>query len=429
VLAEPCGVVVPSDEAAEDLFERYRREVGLVEPAEDGALRHRPDVRTRMLELLQQDKPGQVEAIHRGAVAYYSTLDTTTARAEEIYHRLQLGQPSMELDKRWIVGVEPYLMGAVEEVPRTARVYLASKLDLAIDPALLGDDVDLRSWEHITAREADNLLQIDQAERALELIRAREERSLGSPLFALEAKALNRLDRRDEARDVIERGIAEASRERQLNVLAELYPLAAEDAELRGDLERAERSWQRAESIAKQQADQTEIQRILAERLRVLRLIQRSDPRETEAVEHELVDRFLISPQERDQVDPLLVKSVVGLLGSEYEDVLKQSLSSVHIQPADPSQYGELATQFSESLATPEGLGEAGSSILLSFARTLGIDVSEGLTGDLAFQILDSAASTGRLEEFLARFLETGESTPGIRQAVADLIDDRPGEA
>ena len=79
-----------------------------------------------MLELLRQDEPFKALEIDSLAVRYYSDKPGAKNRAEEIYHLLQLGKPTAEVDGRWMAGVEPYLRTAVEEVPYNVRHYLAA---------------------------------------------------------------------------------------------------------------------------------------------------------------------------------------------------------------------------------------------------------------------------------------------------------------
>ena len=106
VLAQPCSVTVRTITEAEQLFGELLREVSLVTPNDDGSLRHRSDVRRVMLDLLRQDEPLMVREIHRQAVNYYRLQDGPLARAEEIYHRLSLGQQQRTIDERWMSGVE-----------------------------------------------------------------------------------------------------------------------------------------------------------------------------------------------------------------------------------------------------------------------------------------------------------------------------------
>ena len=172
VLAKPCGVEVRDAAHAQRLFDELRREVSLVTPAEDGALRHRPDVRRVMIDLLRADQPAKVQQIHRRAVAfYYRGKDSAPARAEELYHRLSLGQKPSTLNKRWMDGVEEYLRNAIEELDPPAQTYLASRIGVELDESIWAE-ADLEAWERRTERRVQDLLRLDRPERARGITRA-----------------------------------------------------------------------------------------------------------------------------------------------------------------------------------------------------------------------------------------------------------------
>jgi len=83
-----------------------------------GSVRHIPELRRLMLrDLLAQRAAGTVKEIDEAAVKYYSGQPGPRARAEEIYHRLRLGETGTSLDARWIEGAGEYLRSAVEELP------------------------------------------------------------------------------------------------------------------------------------------------------------------------------------------------------------------------------------------------------------------------------------------------------------------------
>ena len=126
-LALKCGVELSTKDEAEELFKEFAKEVSLVKIERDGSLRHRPDLRAVMLDLLKQDRSPQVEQIDRAAVDFYSRSQNTADRAEEIYHRLRLGQSSAILDQRWIEGVGEYLRTSADEFDASGRAYLASQ--------------------------------------------------------------------------------------------------------------------------------------------------------------------------------------------------------------------------------------------------------------------------------------------------------------
>jgi len=183
VSAEPCGLNVPEEKVAYDLFERLSREVGLVQPGRAGALYHRPDVRRIMLVQLRTDSAGQFDAINRKAAEYYrsktagQTSPDLEARAEEIYHRLALGEPLAQIEQLWVDGVEEYLRGSVEDFTRAEPArFLASRLGVEIPPDLW-DDSRIEDWELQAVKRVQDLMSLGESAKALAVITSRPDRT------------------------------------------------------------------------------------------------------------------------------------------------------------------------------------------------------------------------------------------------------------
>jgi hypothetical protein len=126
VLNKPCRLAVDDLKEAEELFDELRKETSLVAVDDrEGALVHRPDLRRVMLSMLVQKEPAQVEEIRRAAVAWYSTQEGRRARAEELYHRLQLGE---QIDKKAVADpeIKSSLQASIAELPLGAQLLLAS---------------------------------------------------------------------------------------------------------------------------------------------------------------------------------------------------------------------------------------------------------------------------------------------------------------
>ncbi|WLB87860.1 hypothetical protein QIH91_35050 [Bradyrhizobium japonicum USDA 135] len=128
VLNEPCSLDITSIEEAQSLFNELRNETALVvinqdEDAEE--LIHRPDLRRIMLKLLVQKSPAQVRDIHQRAITWYSSRPGLRARAEELYHRLQLGEAIAKsaFDDR---SVRFSIQASIEELPIESQLLLAS---------------------------------------------------------------------------------------------------------------------------------------------------------------------------------------------------------------------------------------------------------------------------------------------------------------
>ncbi|HZF48470.1 MAG TPA: effector-associated domain EAD1-containing protein [Polyangiaceae bacterium] len=209
VLAEPCGVRLPDRARPEELLRMLSEEVALitVEHAQnpDGSdllvLRHRPDVRRVMLDLLCDDQPAKVKDIRQRAVAFHAQRATLLDRAEEIYHRLCLGEGSAEVDSRWMPGLEGFLRGAIEEVPPAQRLYLASRVGVDLD-ARSREAADLLVWERVVEKAVSEHLRIGREEslqEALQILSERDERSPASPLLLVEAQIMERLGRLGDA--------------------------------------------------------------------------------------------------------------------------------------------------------------------------------------------------------------------------------------
>lgn len=211
VLAGPCDIQVPDQATAERLWRELARETSLVVQEAGAVLRHRPDVRREMIDLLRAAKPAQVAAIHAAAVAYYAGFDDDAARAEELYHRLSLEQPREQLDARWRAGAGEWLRSAVDELPPSAMAYLASRAGAdargGLEALGLGDDfwrhADLEVWERKTAAWVRDLMRQYRLEEALAVLHERGGRSPTSPLILLEGQLLQRLARHEEASELV----------------------------------------------------------------------------------------------------------------------------------------------------------------------------------------------------------------------------------
>jgi hypothetical protein len=199
VLAEPCGVTVPNMEAAQFLFGEMQREVSLVTVAEDGSLRHLPEVRRVMIDLLRKDDPVKVRDIQERAIGYYETLEVTlasepeprrlAARAERLYHMLAIGRRRAELEKLWTPGLERYIGDVLEELPPPSRAWLAPRIGRDIDDPTLSY-TELPDWELYAVQRVTDNLRLSKPEVALDILRERAERTYASPVYVVQAEAL-----------------------------------------------------------------------------------------------------------------------------------------------------------------------------------------------------------------------------------------------
>lgn len=214
VLAAPCKLTLPSEpearkQATQNLFDALRKETFLVDPRGVNSLRHRTDIRRVMLDLIETKDRALTRSIHESAVNYYFQHGATPEeRAEEIYHRLKLGQETASVSARWMNGVEDYLGDAIQELPPGARLFLASRLGVKLkDEESLFREAGLEEWELFTARKVNEAIAGGRPESVLALLRERTERTARSPLFELEANVLIKMGRYQEAGDVLEHAI------------------------------------------------------------------------------------------------------------------------------------------------------------------------------------------------------------------------------
>jgi AAA ATPase domain len=211
VLAGPCELELADDDEARELFESFRQELSLVIPDGDG-VRHRPDVRRVMLKPLKRNKAKIVRDIQKAAVEYYESKDDVTSRAEEIYHRLSLGQTAAIVEHRWISGVEDLLRSAVDELEGPARTFLATRLGIEIYQEDW-DAVDQASWESYAANLVNDLLRLDRPLEAVQVLRRRTARQPESPLYWFHAQALRRSGQNLEAQELSRQGIVNLLRD------------------------------------------------------------------------------------------------------------------------------------------------------------------------------------------------------------------------
>lgn len=265
VLAGPCGVDVPDDARADELFAACTREVSLVTVTPDGALQHRSDVRRRLLPLLALDSPDEVRAIHASAIAYYSSLEDLADRAEELYHRLCLGEEADVLGERWQPGVEPLLAGSLEELPPGSQVYLAARSGVTLPQSVLSQ-VTPQEWERHAEVQMSRLIELGRFTEAIEVFDHRPAGPVSSALLVLEAKAREGAGELAGARQAVGRAARRSTGEGNLQGVLEMTHAHARLAARAGDLEGARTMLAEAAELAEGLRDRVmQIRIVLAE--------------------------------------------------------------------------------------------------------------------------------------------------------------------
>ncbi|HEX8407524.1 MAG TPA: hypothetical protein VF883_01580, partial [Thermoanaerobaculia bacterium] len=161
-------------------------------------LEHRPDVRRLMLESLRETRPRETREIDELAASYYAEQPGNAPRAEEIYHRLMLGEPHEEIAALFLGGVEDYLGGAIEELPAPEKAFLAEKLGVELPPDAKAGATQ-QVWERTAIRRIEEALEAEEPEAALKVLAERKERTAQTMLRAHEVIALTAAEKFDEA--------------------------------------------------------------------------------------------------------------------------------------------------------------------------------------------------------------------------------------
>ena len=211
VLAWPCGLGDVDDRRALELFKRLAEEFTLVESAGKDRLRHRTDVRQLMLKQMLATDSERSRAISEGAIREFESATDLKSRAEELYHRLLLGQDRETIDARWIDGVEDYIGDEIlEDIPSKAlRVYAASRLEITLANEDWLREADEETWERKVAQDFDARMKLGQVREALSYVASRSQFLPGSPLYPLVAQAHADLRDYASAQKWIETGLAQ----------------------------------------------------------------------------------------------------------------------------------------------------------------------------------------------------------------------------
>jgi tetratricopeptide (TPR) repeat protein len=414
VLQKPCGIVVRDQADAQRLFEELRRVVSLVTVAEDSSLHHRSDLRRVMLKLLERDKPEQVEEIDRAAIEYYSAFGDPVSRAEEIYHRLRLGESAAEIDERWIDGVQELLGNALDDLRENQRQYLVVRLGGGL---LDSGDFSAELSERQVARELEQILADDPG-RVLTRLRGIAQRSRGSVLDPIEVRALAAVGELEGALEVAWRAIPNAEEFGMRESLLTLLVTAADVSERLERWEDAVEFFRRAERVADAQNDPLQELDFAAQRFR---LLNEHIPESTDidAIANDIANRYFSLSDDKLLANDTVVRHVASALGPVRPDVLARSLRLVSIPRLEPDQRESLINALESRERTPEQKWLADL-----FCRTLNLQPPPKWRN-----IVDAAYKTNRLGDFMQRVLAAERGAENIVGVTLAALIDAPPES
>ena len=345
VLAGPCEIDVPDDARAQALFDKLAGEETLVN-VEGGVLIHRPDVRKLMLRPLRRDMKTKVEKIHRLAIDYYKKQQGPVARAEEVYHRLSLGEPREMIAPLVTTDMEPLLSGAMDELEPPEHALLAELLGLDVP-----DDVrraaDDEGWERATARRLSEWTGTRNFDlpAANALLAERSSRSGETDLRLAEAVFFDHAGERDRARMLAAEGIVAYRDAGETDRLFSMLILAATIERKDGQFEPAYARLTEAEEIAKRRRDQPlMLVGVLRERVELLD----DSSEELESELRNLSSAAMLVSDADWSGDLTLLRSIVELLGSREPAILGRAIRLGALE-LGPSAYAFLNTVLSEN--------------------------------------------------------------------------------
>jgi hypothetical protein len=206
VMAPACGLSALEPNAENQLFNRLERERWLVTRRGD-AIRHRPEVRAAMLDLLRQQDFAPDRSKDRAtfsetnamAIAFFRERapGSSEARAECIYHMLLGGRTAFkDIDDLWTSEVASFLQNAVDDLIGLSETYLRFKLGRQVTPeeiVQLSDRVP-----SLLATAGQQLFRGLPPETTLNLLSRTQNTGDLSANFGLRLEALYRTGRWDE---------------------------------------------------------------------------------------------------------------------------------------------------------------------------------------------------------------------------------------
>lgn len=418
VLAEICEITV---DRIPRLLEKLPLNVALFEPDESmpdegPALRHRQDVREKMLALMVEDPAWRIQlaTIHDRAIEHYANFDHPIARAEELYHRLMREDELVDLDPLWSEEIAASLSRSWDDpLPHRARLWLGARVGRLEDTA----DVELRvaDRELGVAREVRSHMLSKDFDGALSLLASATERSAGSPLFALEARALTALGRHAESLDVAEAGLVVLDETKFARLVMELHQLAAAAAFEVSGFDAVIQHSDEAIRIANALGD-TNANLVMLD-LQVRTEQKQGDAEDVKTSAQALESKFLNADEHELRNVPDVSEQIISTLGAGSPGVLKKAALTF----GNREQQTVINQDVFQLEQLLEGAKSKGSATLdLSHLATqVGLPASNYKMGDLA----GAAIRYGRMGDALAVVLDHAGGDKLIRQQTMSMFN------
>ncbi len=356
VLAKPCGLTLTPERNEYVLYWELSKEAALVEVDPlDGSLRHRTDVRRAMLgDLTDYVDVAVVQQIDKAAVAFYAKQSGGVARAEEIYHRLRLGQPIEILNDCWFPEAAARLKGAGEELPARQRLWLANKLGVTLEETVR-QTADQEAWEDQAARTANRFLESGAAEKALSILHERSDRLPRSQLHFLEAEAYRLLGKLDEAMRVSQAGVEALSKVGAIDMALALQLKMVNIAETWRNLQQAETLLVEAEAIADHTQNEALRLRVHITKLRLQRQLRPYARTERVALREHVIQQLTDEMLYRLRSQPVLLREVAAELGKDDPRIARTAIDTLGFEVTTDIQaqaLGRAITILSTDLAS-----------------------------------------------------------------------------
>jgi cellulose synthase operon protein C len=419
VLAGPCQIEVPDAKRAKELFDALKREVTLVNPSEDGSLRHRQDVRRLMLGPLRRDRPDQVQAIHKAAAAYYAGQLGDVARAERIYHGLQAGEQPDSLEPLWTPGVGELLRGAAEELSASGQVFLARHMEMPLAPDVVRQ-AELQDWEQYAARRCQELLQLGNTAAVPGVLAERRSRSPNSPLNLVEVVTLIASADWEQALVTANRALAEAEEAHDRQSVLRCSVALAHLADRSEALVDADELLERAGELADRLDDRVAVLGVRLQRLLLRRSVRGQELTKASAttgaeLAEEAIAAFAGLPDLTLKDHPEMVRASMAELGAIDPKTLRRGLRLVGLGLVEDQDLVRMAS----------AVVKVQSGALDSLGSTLAKTLEVPPTGSPPWHdVMVQAEAAGRLAEFLDRILDTAPDSQEIGEAVAEVVAD-----